>query len=1643
MAGSGQINALTGNLAFIHSSISTTDEIMPYTVSMTYNSCLSGQYYQNGHVITPIESPSIGMGFKLSCDETIKQINKNEYDELFVWADADGTEHYFSWQDYQVANETVSGLCDEDGLGLYLEPEYNDIANDYTIQGYMLSDEAGNKKHFDSAGYLDYIEDTNGNRRIFTRNSNHQVIYISFKPSNDSSFDQIQMRYASSSGLLAGIRNLQTGLTATMYYSSTYNGTASTSASGYLRKIVYTYSAGNTYTVTFEYNSSGKLIMAKDLTTNMAIHYTYSTAGKVSYMKQYANATETSTTATMTLGKQAQMLYSTLYSYYRTYGSDGAAGTTDDIYTYYRFDYSGRVISSYTKDYNNLYGASNRVFEDDSSVKKKNSISSVMQLNGNTINYLLNPGFEQQDLRADEEVPLYWTIDNNCYRTYEMSAVGTNDMCLHIIASPNSSTNNKVSRASQVFKLKAGTYTASASFDGSYLGENGRARLVILNSAGDEVASSDYVKKFETNRDTSNVKETKSVTFTVTDNDCVTNGWTLVIEAGFIDSQNATEEEWIFVDDVMLEKSDGASRYSSLGNGGFEVNTSSSSVTDWSLVNTTRSTTSMDGKYSILVTGNPTARAYAFTKINFYIDPNKSTTDTPESYVISGWAKADSANSSYVSLDANNQYSQPVFALKAVVHYAGIAQTTTTYIPFDDNNTGWQFTTGVVYAEAQDNNNKYRRISSIDVYCCYDYNINTAYFDSISVVKDANCVTHYEYNDYGYVSNVTSSDGNGVQYTYASNGVDITNATSSDGNSANMTYDSNHRLITETNYTGPNNYKITYTYDSNGKTTSTTIRDQGGTLYIFSSATYSTEPASFGAVLTSTDATNRTSRMFYDGMGRVVGTSINDGTGLIYEYDEYGRVERIAEAVYDSSDNTMQAVLGGSSVTNVYDGGDHGLLSAITTATAAYTFVYDDFGNMEEIAVNGNLLATNIYESDGGNLVQTTYGNGHGIEYSYDNVDRIEKICYTNGTDNDTAIFTYTYNANGNLSRHTDSINHEEHVYAYDSRGNITQRTVIDTTNSQTSAVKWVEQYVYDDQGRVTGMEYNYVNATEVPTLLDYGYTYDTAGNLVNKQYGRVSANSNYTYDSFGRLSSDVLQNTTGSKQYFNREYIYSSNVNATSSQIEWISMEGSDGNDYHTYYAYDEVGNIELIEIMDADYNTVEKYEYEYDDKSQLTREDVFIASSTIGSRTITYSYDTSGNVTSKKRYNYTEVDNLSGLTYTETAYGYAKDVGTDDKWNDLLTSFNGSAITYDAIGNPVSYGGYTYTWTNGRQLKSVYQVSPYVKTTFQYNDEGIRTVKIANGVRHEYSVTGGQINREVIYSSNGQYVTKDLRYYYDASGRPVSIHAFTRSSASAAFTEAKYYLLTNMQGDVVAIYNQNGERIFEYLYDAWGNVLRSTQVATGGSAANNVNPFRYRGYYYDTETGLYYLQSRYYNPAWGRFLNADIYVNANGDMIGFNMYAYCSNNPVHGYDPTGKWTFSLSLAFSIVLPGAGYSVNIGISFDSEDMCAIQYSYSVPKDKKTRYTAIGAGVGGGVSFQYTNFDSVDDLNGPSKYGGIDTPVIGVNGVHTKSNELVGVEASLGPTIGADLHVNETYTKTLLKFRSFSKFFNDLTGWWD
>ena len=215
--------------------------------------------------------------------------------------------------------------------------------------------------------------------------------------------------------------------------------------------------------------------------------------------------------------------------------------------------------------------------------------------------------------------------------------------------------------------------------------------------------------------------------------------------------------------------------------------------------------------------------------------------------------------------------------------------------------------------------------------------------------------------------------------------------------------------------------------------------------------------------------------------------------------------------------------------------------------------------------------------------------------------------------------------------------------------------------------------------------------------------------------------------------------------------------------------------------------------------------------------------------------------------------------------------------------------------------------TW-NGRRLTSD------GTNTYTNNSDGIRTSKTVDGVEHIYHLSGTQILSEE-WTENG--VQHLLIYIYDASGAPIGMAYRDSTYVSGAFD---FYLFAkNAQGDILYIYNTSGTRLVTYTYDAWGKCYVTYQNG-GASTAARYNPFRYRGYYYDTETGFYYLNSRYYDPAVGRFLNADGYVNANGDILGFNMFAYCGNNPVTYKDETGE-----SITVACIIVGIGIGITIG----------------------------------------------------------------------------------------------------------------------
>ena len=264
---------------------------------------------------------------------------------------------------------------------------------------------------------------------------------------------------------------------------------------------------------------------------------------------------------------------------------------------------------------------------------------------------------------------------------------------------------------------------------------------------------------------------------------------------------------------------------------------------------------------------------------------------------------------------------------------------------------------------------------------------------------------------------------------------------------------------------------------------------------------------------------------------------------------------------------------------------------------------------------------------------------------------------------------------------------------------------------------------------------------------------------------------------------------------------------------------------------------------------------------------------------------------------------------------YGYAQ-----TGWKDLMTSYNGQSITYDEIGNPLTYrDGMTMTWT-GRQLTTLTQNGK--QNTYKYDVDGLRLEKTAGGVTTQYQYVNGQLLGEK--RSDGVI----LRYTYDALGVLSGIQ-YTNGGG----TWHNYIVRCTLSGDVDQIFSTSGKLVARYIYDTWGNTLSVTDASgkaiTDANHIANINPIRYRGYYYDAETGLYYLQSRYYDTTTRRFLNADSQLNGQLGVIGYNLFAYCENNPVNKYDPTGHFGIGTIIGAAIggVIGGIGGAISAACS--------------------------------------------------------------------------------------------------------------------
>ena len=372
-----------------------------------------------------------------------------------------------------------------------------------------------------------------------------------------------------------------------------------------------------------------------------------------------------------------------------------------------------------------------------------------------------------------------------------------------------------------------------------------------------------------------------------------------------------------------------------------------------------------------------------------------------------------------------------------------------------------------------------------------------------------------------------------------------------------------------------------------------------------------------------------------------------------------------------------------------------------------------------------------------------------------------------------------------------------------------------------------------------------------------------TDGSKIVNTVGELSNTYSFTANEDGVLVSDGI--TVGENTVLPAEYSYDDSGRNTEKSVtlanntEPVSLlQQYDVNGMITGSGIDEI-----------------TAHYTYDDSDQLIR-----TNDSFANYTSSYEYDSRGNMLSKKLYDYTTGDLGTAVPTETTTFTYA-----NSGWKDQLTAVNGTALTYDENGNLLTYGDKTFSWCHGTRLESI--TDSENTYSYVYDENGTRFSKNVNGTTTQFNYVGGLL----LSQKTGEEI---IFFQYGAGGVPLGF----------VYNGVQYFYVTNQLGDVLGITDATGKAIVEYTYDEWGNPIQT--ITRDNTEEQNkiaqLNPLRYRGYYYDAETGYYYLQSRYYNPKWGRFISPDSfdYID-NTTQLGCNAYIYCINSPLIYVDPLG----------------------------------------------------------------------------------------------------------------------------------------------
>lgn len=539
------------------------------------------------------------------------------------------------------------------------------------------------------------------------------------------------------------------------------------------------------------------------------------------------------------------------------------------------------------------------------------------------------------------------------------------------------------------------------------------------------------------------------------------------------------------------------------------------------------------------------------------------------------------------------------------------------------------------------------------------------------------------------------------------------------------------------------------------------------------------------------------------------------------------------------------------------------LLTSIEQDGIIYTYSYDYKHRKTLIKIGESPLYSFAYTSNysddevtnGEKIVTTISPLNYTISSIYDKDSNLIK-----STRSDNSTINYTYN---DKKRSIKIEKGEESIsYTYDDYDRLTKE--IDAYDE----LNVIHTYSFANKNCLDGESINLGDKT-----ISSSYSYDSK---TLRLTSITSSNylANLKSDVFGRLTYNEIKDTN-SNVLLRQNLNYFTTDKKTLTNIK--SLENIIGNDiYHRYsYDYDKLNNVTKVK------SDVGNTYYKYDKVDRLIRED-----NKGLNKTITYSYDANGNLVNRTTYDYTREDEiLLDSTHVDNFY---YNVSSN---KDILRKVNDKDVTFDTLGRLTSYDNHTFVWNNESHLINFDNVS------YTYNLNGIRTSKTINGEKTTYYLSNNLILREKSSS-------KDIEYHYLNK----SLIGFTHNGTS-------YIYEKNIFGDIINIYKQDDlTLVASYEYDAFGNheVINHTSENIG-----NINPFRYRSYYYDAESNLYYLNARYYSPFFARFISRDelsILDETKTQLNGLNLYIYCRNNPIKYVDSSGRIWILTALLYGII---------------------------------------------------------------------------------------------------------------------------------